>query len=151
MQEGQQQLYTFGKYLRRRYDNLIGRQYSHRDIYVQSTDFDRTIMSAQACLAGLYPPTDEERFAEDIKWQPIPVHTIPPQLDYVLATGKRCPRFQVAHALYIENAPIMKNVRSEYAALFEHWSKLSGLRIQSVDMVTLLYNTLCIEKEQNKP
>ncbi|KAG4071333.1 hypothetical protein HA402_004037 [Bradysia odoriphaga] len=148
---GKQQLYRLGLYLRRRYDNLIDKKYSYKDIHVQSTDFCRTIMSAQACLAGLYRPAEEDKLAEDINWQPIPVHTIPTHLDHVLVTGKKCPRFQRAHVDYLQNTSMMKDVLSEYKQLFAHWSKHSGMNIQSIDAVNLLYNTLCIEQEQNKP
>lgn len=36
-------------------------------------DFDRTLASAQANLAGLFPPThDDEKWHNDLLWQPIP-------------------------------------------------------------------------------
>lgn len=34
-------------------------------------------MSAEANLAGLYPPEGQEMFNPNISWQPIPVHTVP--------------------------------------------------------------------------
>lgn len=70
---GKQQQYQLGQYFRRRYDKLFGERYSPNNVYIQSTDVDRAIMSAQANLAGLFPPThDIEKWHNDIKWQPIP-------------------------------------------------------------------------------
>jgi len=51
---------------------------------VQSTDVDRTLMSAQSNLAGLYEPFGDDVWNDQIKWQPIPVHTIPEQFDAVI-------------------------------------------------------------------
>ena len=42
-------------------------------------------MSAQANLAGLYPPTMSQKWNEDLRWQPIPVHTKPGDSDNVIA------------------------------------------------------------------
>ena len=46
-------------------------------IFIRSTDCDRTLMSAEANLAGLYPPEGQQMFNPNISWQPIPVHTVP--------------------------------------------------------------------------
>jgi len=46
-------------------------------IFTRSTDYDRTLMSAEANLAGLYPPEGHQIFNPNISWQPIPVHTVP--------------------------------------------------------------------------
>ena len=46
-------------------------------IFVRSTDYDRTLMSAEANLAGLYPPNNSQVFESSVHWQPIPVHTVP--------------------------------------------------------------------------
>lgn len=48
-----------------------------RQIFIRSTDCDRTLMSAEANLAGLYPPEGHQMFNPNISWQPIPVHTVP--------------------------------------------------------------------------
>lgn len=62
-----------GLYLRRRYNDLLGAKYSPNKVYVQSTDVDRTLMSAEACLSGLFIPTEEEQWNKQIMWQPVPV------------------------------------------------------------------------------
>lgn len=46
-------------------------------LYVQSTDTSRTLMSATALLEGLYPST------EAALWDPVPVHTRPLDKDPV--------------------------------------------------------------------
>lgn len=144
------QLYRFGQYLRRRYDKLIGKKYSPNKIYIQSTDFDRTIMSAQTALAGLYPPNEDEKWHNEILWQPIPVHTIPWNMDHVLTTGRHCPKFEDALQKYRKESPEVQRIYTEHSDLLVHWTKESGMDISSTRDVFLLHNTLFTEKERNK-
>ena len=74
--EGKMQAFNLGKFLRRRYNKLLGEKYSPNKIYIRSTDVDRTIMSAQAALSGLFMPTKDEIWNDEILWQPIPVKKI---------------------------------------------------------------------------
>lgn len=52
-------------------------------MYIRSTDFDRTLESAQAILAGLFPEAAPGSAEAD--WRPIPVHTVPVAEDKVRA------------------------------------------------------------------
>jgi len=51
--------------------------------YIQSTDYDRTIMSAQSYLSGLFPPTGSQIWNPELLWQPIPVHILQKSTDRV--------------------------------------------------------------------
>ncbi|KAM6451664.1 prostatic acid phosphatase-like [Liasis olivaceus] len=51
-------------------------------------------MSAQANLAGLFPPSASEAWNPDIHWQPIPVHTVPLSEEKLLMYPSfHCPHF----------------------------------------------------------
>ncbi|MEE6466282.1 hypothetical protein FKM82_006892, partial [Ascaphus truei] len=46
-------------------------------VYIRSTDYNRTLMSAQSNLAGLFSSDDEQVWNPNIVLQPIPVHSVP--------------------------------------------------------------------------
>ena len=77
------QHYELGKWLRQRYRTVINESYSKDEIYIQSTDVDRALMSALSNLAGLYTPKTKQIWNKNIAWQPIPVHTTPEKDDGV--------------------------------------------------------------------
>jgi lysosomal acid phosphatase len=70
-----QQHYHFGRFLRDRYLGFLNRFYDKNEVFVRSTDFDRTLMSAYSLLSGLFPPNDYQNWNNRIAWQPIAVHT----------------------------------------------------------------------------
>ncbi|XP_067417720.1 prostatic acid phosphatase-like [Emydura macquarii macquarii] len=91
---GMQQQYELGQYMRKRYSNFLNATYNRHEIFIQSTDYDRTIMSAQAHLTGLFPPMGSQIWNPRIRWQPIPVHTLPHPQDHMLHfPSSNCPRF----------------------------------------------------------
>ncbi|XP_075684712.1 prostatic acid phosphatase [Rhinoderma darwinii] len=94
-ESGMEQQYELGKYLRKRYTGFLNETYSRHEVYVRSTDMDRTLMSAQANLAGLYPPVGKQIWNQNITWQPIPVHTVPVSEDNLLYMPLRnCPLYK---------------------------------------------------------
>ncbi|XP_077171874.1 testicular acid phosphatase isoform X2 [Paroedura picta] len=67
---------ALGRFLREKYAGFLSASYKPQEIYVRSTDYDRTIMSAQANLMGLYPSSEPEA-----GWKPVPIHTVPVRYD----------------------------------------------------------------------
>ncbi|XP_040288878.1 prostatic acid phosphatase [Bufo bufo] len=93
-QLGMEQHYELGKYLRKRYSGFLNETYSRHEVHVRSTDVDRTLMSAQANLAGLYPPVGRQIWNKNIAWQPIPVHTVPLSEDNLISMPlQNCPLY----------------------------------------------------------
>lgn len=108
-------------------------------------------MSALANLAGLFPPTTEEEiWNNEINWQPIPVHTTPHLLDYVLSGGKECLKYESAYKDYMKESKEVQRIYTEYAHLFTHWSRMTGANISTIPQVNDLYDTIKIEKKYKK-
>lgn len=107
-------------------------------------------MSAQAALAGLFTPTDDEKWNEDISWQPIPVHTLPRKFDHVIAIEQNCPKYKDLLAKYTNKSKERQRIFTEYADLISYWSNMSGQNLTSTYDIYWLFNTLDIEREQNK-
>jgi len=99
--EGMKQHYALGQYFRRRYIQgrpyrFLSEAYDRHQVRVQSTDFDRTLMSAYCNLAGLFPPENSQVWNDKLLWQPIPVHTEPLEMDYVLSMDAACAKYTEA-------------------------------------------------------
>lgn len=75
--------FKIGKALRKRYDKFLGKVYEPDLLDAQSTDFNRTKMSLQLVLAGLYPPIGDQIFETGLYWQPIPYNFVPRNQDNV--------------------------------------------------------------------
>ena len=68
---------------------MLQKPYKYDFLLVNSSDADRTLMSAELFLAGLFPPSKNETWNnDDLHWQPIPVHTQPKATDDVITISK---------------------------------------------------------------
>lgn len=75
--------FELGEVLRKRYDHLLGAIYTPDIVHTQSTDYDRTKMTALLVLAGLFPPTKSQIWNTKIPWLPIPLAYEKYENDYV--------------------------------------------------------------------
>ncbi|KAG9334524.1 hypothetical protein JZ751_007523, partial [Albula glossodonta] len=93
--EGMRQHFELGQVLKKRYQGFLNETYNRHEIWVRSTDYDRTLMSAEANLAGMYPPDGSQVFNPSLDWQPIPVHTVPQSEEQLLSFPQpSCPRYE---------------------------------------------------------
>lgn len=152
---GKQQQMDLGSWLRERYGNdLLSDEYSSSDTYVQSTDEDRTLASAYANLAGLYPPKGDQIWNDTMPWQPIPVHTVSEASDFLLAGSvPACPTYQdELNQLMATNE--FQRISKKYQPYFQYISQHSGVPLtnpfHNLMLVLLVRDTLFIEDLYNK-
>lgn len=67
-------MFLLGKWFRKHYYGLLKSVRRHTDLKIHSSDYDRTIMSAQCFMAGFYPPQKSQILKEELNWQPVPIH-----------------------------------------------------------------------------
>lgn len=123
---GKKQHYLTGQWLRQRYVGFLPDVYSAEDIYVRSTDVSRTIESALANLAGLYPPSGAQIWNPQLLWQPIPVHTVPSSLDYIIAVNTpNCPRFDKLYEA-VGNTASIQQIVQQHQSIMDYFEQNSG-------------------------
>ncbi|XP_020660218.2 prostatic acid phosphatase [Pogona vitticeps] len=153
---GMQQHYELGQFIRKRYGSLLSKEYKRKELYVRSTDYDRTIMSALANLAGLYPPTGSQIWNPDLLWQPIPVHTVPNYKDKLLIfPWPYCKRFYLLLKETMKSNDARGMIQSQMPFLAQMASNMG------YDIKTLLdftnqklwkaYDALLVQKIHGKP
>ncbi|XP_075209853.1 prostatic acid phosphatase-like [Lycorma delicatula] len=141
---GKMQEYELGRWLRQRFNHLLSEIYTRDEIHIVSTDVDRTLMSAEASLAGLYLPKDSQRWSSDIKWQPIPVHTVPEHLDSILAMGAPCPKYNLESKRVME-LPQIVDLMASFNDLLEYLTEHTGEKVTDLVKVQNIWSTLHIE------
>ena len=142
--------YELGQWLRQRYNGFLSTNYSEEEIFVRSTDVDRTLMSALSSLAGLYPPSEYWKWNSDLAWQPIPVHTLPLRMDILLSNHhNECPRLDEKKE-ELKSSSYMKSFYDDNKDLFEYISAHSGWDVKTVEQLEYIYDSLLVESENNK-
>uniref|UniRef100_A0A2I3STX6 Lysosomal acid phosphatase n=1 Tax=Pan troglodytes TaxID=9598 RepID=A0A2I3STX6_PANTR len=144
--EGMLQHWELGQALRQRYHGFLNTSYHRQEVYVRSTDFDRTLMSAEANLAGLFPPNGMQRFNPNISWQPIPVHTVPITEDRLLKFPLGpCPRYEQLQN-ETRQTPEYQNESSRNAQFLDMVANETGLTDLTLETVWNVYDTLFCEQ-----
>lgn len=124
---GISQQYELGKFLRLRYNTILNNSYRPDEIYIRSTDSDRTIMSAQSNLAGLYPVTNDELWnGSHTSWHPVPVHVVPLEKDKLLRYPiKDCPKYTQTMDLIHKSKWFLDHERN-YSNFYRYIQKNTG-------------------------
>ncbi|PAA49984.1 hypothetical protein BOX15_Mlig003826g1, partial [Macrostomum lignano] len=147
---GKMNEFNLGQFLRKRYDAFLGSRYNSSAHYVRSTDFDRTLMSAQSCLAGLFPPVGDQRWNSQLPWQPIPVHTVPKAKDYLLeAPDFPCPERE-RQFKQVNADPARLQFYRPYADFLKRLSAGAGMAVTPASVHKVL-DTLWINKVEGLP
>ncbi|XP_053624392.1 prostatic acid phosphatase-like isoform X1 [Plodia interpunctella] len=145
---GKRQHFALGQWLRKRYSHLLSSEFEPSEIYVRSTDVDRTLMSAQSNLAGMYPPSGNSVWNQNLMWQPLPVHTEPEKEDKLLAMKKHCPKYNIALDQYVHSREY-KTRLNKYQNLMNYLTAYTGSKVTDYNDINNIYDLLYIESLYN--
>ncbi|GBP12918.1 Testicular acid phosphatase homolog [Eumeta japonica] len=140
---GKLQMFELGKKYRSYYANFIPEEYYEKDVYIQSSDKSRCLMSAYTFLAGMYPPSERQTWHPEIPWQPIPVHALPRNLDNIVAGTKPC---KIGDAMYKELLA-EHDEEPKWIEVFDYLSKYTNQSMRSILEVDFLYSNLLSQQE----
>ncbi|KAJ8966359.1 hypothetical protein NQ317_011934 [Molorchus minor] len=142
---GKKREYNLGKALRKRYDSFLGNIYEPDLLEAQTTDFNRTKMSLELVLAGMFPPVGDQIFEPALLWQPIPYNYQPVDKDKILL-GTNCPNYAKFYNK-LTNSNTLKKEFAKRKILFKYLSLHSGWNITNYGDVFYLYFGLRSEEE----
>jgi hypothetical protein len=143
------QHFELGRTLRKRYEGLFDtNKYDSKEIYVRSTSYNRTIMSALANLAGMFPPEGTEIWNKNLSWQPIPVHSRPREIDPALWMDKPCPTADRLHD-DMQKSDAVKKINADNADFFKFLEINTGIKPMSLDQMWRIFDPLNCEKKHS--
>lgn len=155
--EGVNRSYNMGAQLRRYYveeTQLLPENFNVETLYVASTNKDRTLMSAQAFLMGLYPSGTGPKLVDNqpsvpFGMQPIPVHSVPKEVDHLSTPKSYNPMFLFDN--YLEARHEWKKVPKETKEKIKRWGELTGLPLKNLKGLKGLADILYVRQQNNIP
>jgi len=151
-----------GKFFRARYTDPaqqtylgLDAQYKRSQVYVRSTDRDRTLMSAQSFLASLFPPNASVNGSLPTPleaWRPIPVHTVPMETEPMLdGSPYSCPSWAKSIPKTISSNPYFISFMMNQTNITNEILNVSGLEYTSnmfnlFTEICYVYDVLFCEK-----
>ncbi|XP_063974793.1 venom acid phosphatase Acph-1-like [Diachasmimorpha longicaudata] len=90
--KGKQRVYELGKYMRERFGQFLGDLYDSKVVFARSTYSDRTQMSLQVAMAGMFSPGPSQKWNSELNWQPVVMYIPSPEDDFLFFY--RTPEFQ---------------------------------------------------------
>ena len=143
--EGMQQQYALGEFIKKTYvaSDYLPSPYNRTNVYIRSSDVDRTIMSAQTQLSAVFPPTGAQVWDSSILWQPIPVHTASAGNDNILRSyNQNCPAYTDTKTQFM-NSKEYKDTNAKYQDLFKTISQATGDTVNLNNIWQFADTTFC--------
>lgn len=154
---GMHQEFMLGSTLRKHYIEdlkFLDGQYKANTIYTLSSNSNRTILSAECLLMGLYPPgtTGPEIAKEEPalpgRIQVIPVRSLPDS-SYMILTPYQI--YLKILGKYVYNSKEWTDKQNELKPKFEVWSKTLGNKIETLGDVLTIGDVLIVAKQHKLP
>lgn len=99
-------------------------------------------MSAQAYVAGLFPPMGNSIWKDDVKWQPIPVHVVDRSVLFHFIADF-CPVYQ-RELKKVADKCVLK-IYQENEEVMNHINRNIGMNITNLMEIMYLYDILHLE------
>lgn len=157
---GVRQEYELGSRMRSIYVDryrLLPPRYAPGTIYVRSTNVDRTLMSAQAFLAGLYPREmgsvigGSGRPAMPDASQPIPVHTVPSSEETLLDPSNSIYRYDDLQARFVVPSTSWQERSAALRPQFARWSNAAGIQITDLQQIVSFGDIFLVRERHHVP
>ncbi|KAI6183198.1 Acid phosphatase 2, lysosomal, isoform CRA-b [Aphelenchoides bicaudatus] len=149
--EGFQQHVKLGQKLRQLYGGIFSPEYNSREIYVRSSDVNRTILSAMANMVGFFGEVQNGDLAKLDGWpknyQPVPIHTVPEKTDLMRALlHKDCARYDELTKLIAQTPEYLK-LAEQNKDFLQKLQEITGDHNLSMNDLGLLADTYRIERK----
>lgn len=150
--EGIAQTHLLGIKLREKYVHqwgLLPAYYDSKKIYVRSTDTDRTIISAQTIVLGLYPmgtgpKVNEAQFALPEGLQPVAIHTESIAKDALLLCQNQKDKISRLGHKYMANHPTWQKKQAKLAKEMLSLKEATGYKIEGLYSIGRLADSIMI-------
>lgn len=155
---GMRQEFELGVKLHKRYiedEKLLPPQYQAENIYVRSTDMDRTLVSAESVLMGLYPLGTGPKISGTDKpglpsaFQPIPIHTNEKKFDELLWVAPVGIFSKMKFAWEVRQSWREKTKGREQE--LKAWSESTGIKIDDFLQLDKVADNLYIRRIKHLP
>ncbi|XP_076687426.1 venom acid phosphatase [Andrena cerasifolii] len=141
--QGKRREYTLGNVLRERYSRFVGTTYTPQSVWGVSSDYDRTKMSLQLVLAGLFPPNKEQKWNSQLNWQPIPTQYLRAYEDNIFRADE-CPLYLAEYDRVLQSPQGQKEL-SKYSNFMQQLTEWTGKNISTPWDMFYVYHTLMAE------
>lgn len=157
--EGMQQEYQMGVQFRKRYieeSHLLPKHYKDGTLYVRATFYDRTLMSAESLLMGLYPPGTGPNYPQSnpalpYAFQPIPIFSAPAKFDDVIVQQVNPQEKEKLLEHYVYSTKEWQQKNNDLKSKYPLWSDLVGIEIKDLEDLQPLGDTLFIHQLYHAP
>lgn len=155
---GMKQHFEFGKFLRKVYvDDMkfLSPRYSSKEIYIRSTDKNRTIISAMSNILGMYGKNDGinipgEDYPKDSEWPagfvPVAIHSVEEHIDFVANPDLDCNRQDILWSMANSSSELQAfQNRPEVVALLRNLTENCGDSVD-IDNLWIVRDSLLVER-----
>lgn len=146
---GLMQHFQLGQFFRRHYiekNKFLNPIYKSEEIFIRSTDYDRTIRSALANMAGMYPAAPNS----SLPLVPVTIHSTDKLHDVLMAYWNSCPKLSfMVDEIFKEDQEI-QDFKSQHKDEIEFIRKKSGWK-RDFRSMWKIGDCLKAERENNLP